>query len=60
MYYCSFHQIVENHGSTFKGRIKQNSKLSQFLEDSKSCLLASSAFRQGFGLVSPVWLKLSM
>lgn len=60
MYYCSFHQIVENHGSTFKGRIKQNSKLSQFLEDSKSCLPASSAFRQGFGLVSPVWLKLSM
>lgn len=33
MYYCSFHWIVENHGSTSKGRIKQNSKLSQFLED---------------------------
>lgn len=59
MCYCSFHQIVENCGSTSKERIKRNSKLSQSLEDSESCL-ASSVFNQAFGLFSPVWLKLSV
>lgn len=53
MFKCSFHQIVENHGSTSKGRIKQNSKSSQFLEDLIVLSTSQFSFQSSFWFSYP-------